>query len=121
MLRVMVKRGPQLVQLVKGYRKRRSFLSVSSARQSAQVLMSGLMSTSCPAPPLLLRISKASASGMGGMSWLTTRMMRDSGGCSGSSLRRNSSRWRRLPWISMSTPSGALRTMPARPRSRASL
>jgi len=41
---MMVKRGPQFVQLVNGYRKRRSLGSKSSRLQSVQVTMSGEMS-----------------------------------------------------------------------------
>ena len=49
---MIVKRGPQWVQLVKGYRKRRVAGSRISARQAGQVAASGVIRVSAPAGPL---------------------------------------------------------------------
>ena len=75
----MVNRGPQFVQLTKGYRNRRSAGSRSSRRQSSQVAESAEISVSAAPPPGLATISNP-ASPVAGISRTCTSSTTASGG-----------------------------------------
>jgi hypothetical protein len=86
---MMVNGGPQLVQLVNGYRNRRSEGSASSRRQSAQVAVSAAISVRRWPPGSLATIPN-DGTPMGGMGDTVIRSTRASGGPSRSGTERNS-------------------------------
>src|ERR1035441_43846 len=81
MSRMMVYRGPQLVQLVKAYPNRRLPGSVQSARHAAQVAMSGEISANLPVSATLGRM-RNSRSPVGGREVTARSWIQASGGCS---------------------------------------
>ena len=116
---MIVNRGPQLVQLMNGYRYRRSAGSASSDRQSAQVAVSaGTRARRGPPGSLGTMAKLAAPSGASGRA--VTRSTLASGGASRSSERRNSLTASGAPSTSAKTPSTSLPTRPPRPRRVAS-
>ena len=113
-----VKRGPQLVQLMKGCRYRRSAGSASSARQASQVAMSG--ETSVRPGPCRDGWMTNSVPPRQGICCAVTVSTWARTGASGPSRRRNSATTGAAPSTSTITPSAALPTDPDRPSSRAS-
>lgn len=111
----MVKRGPQCVQVTKGWRWRRSAGSASSARQSAQVATSGETSVR-PGPPVREATMVNPAPPTGGTRRWSTASTTASGGASAASRSQNSDTAAGAPSTSATTPSGVLVTCPARPR-----
>jgi hypothetical protein len=80
----MVNRGPQWVQLMKGWPKRRSAGSASSARQAAHVDVSGEIRV-CRCVPVRLATMVKARSPRGATGSVVTRSITASGGAS----RRN--------------------------------
>lgn len=109
----MLKRGPQWVQLVKGYRKRRSAGSKSSCRQSGHVARSGVaMVEGMPVwmdSRILKSVSPRASSHSVEHSWMEL-----SGGGALVSRSENCSIDSGRPSISMTTPWGELRVYPER-------
>ena len=114
----MEKRGPQWVQLVKGYRWRRLRGSKISRRHSGQVARSGMIIAVLPPPVSLGRISKP-AQPVGSSHQDSRLWMKLRGGFSAWRRSRNCSRPAREPSTSMKTPWLELLTHPARPSSAA--
>src|SRR5579859_5344252 len=115
----MVNRGPQLVQLMNGYRNRLSPGSRHSARQSAHTALSADTSAVRRAPGALGAIVNP-ALPYGCMFFVTTDPILASGGASRSTAARNSATAARLPSTSANTPSESLPTKPDRPSRDAS-
>jgi hypothetical protein len=125
----MVNRGPQLVQLMNGYRCRRSAGSASSRRQSAQVAVSAAIrvrrvpavSMACVSLPCvsLATISKEAVPA-GAMVVVVTRSILARGGASSAMARKNSRTAAGWPSTSANTPSTSLPTNPPSPRRVAS-
>ncbi len=88
--RTMVNRGPQFVQLMNGWRYRRSAGSASSARQSSQVAVSGEMSVRF-APPAGLGAMTKPVAPVGATTVAVIRSITASGGASAASAARNAS------------------------------
>ena len=100
---------------MKAWRWRRSVGSNSSARQSAQVAVSGGTPV-LTRPGRLARMAKPAASCSGGRLVTSTCSMRASAGASVRRRRSNSASASAAPCTSMATPWASLRTQPARPR-----
>src|SRR5262249_60176439 len=100
---MMVSRGPQLVQLRKGYRYRRSPGSNNSARQSSQVATSGEMKIS-PAESASLGSIRKEASPRGGRLDQCTASIRARGGGWVVSSARKRASVGGAPSVSESTP-----------------
>ncbi len=115
----MVNRGPQLVQLMNGYPKRRSAGSVSSRRQSAHMALSAATGVFRWPPGPLGEIEKEAVPS-GGMFLVATRSILASGGASRSSATRNRSTSGGAPSTSANTPPASFPTRPPRPRPVAS-
>ena len=114
----MVKRGPQLVQFVNGYRYRRLAGSKISARQSAHVGRSGGIETRRPPISRLSTMTK-SAAGSVGMGVQARSRIRAAGGAEPCSNPTKASSARGDPKASMVTPRESLETRPATPCCRA--
>src|SRR4030042_1582911 len=87
---IMVYRGPQFVQLIKGYRYRKSLGEKSSFKQSSQMDMSGEMSVDCS---LFFRLEAMpnDVSPLPGTSHAETSVMwARGGGCAVKSLTKES-------------------------------
>src|SRR5215218_9448175 len=110
----MVNRGPQLVQLMNGYRWRRSAGSASSRRQSAQVAVSGETSVWRSPPARLSAIANPDAP-VGSSGVAVTRSITARGGASAASASRNRSTVSAAPSTSTNTPPASLPTSPASP------
>ena len=109
MLRVMVNRGPQFVQLMKGNPKRRSAGSSNSRRQLAQVAASaGIWVETWP--PDSLWTMRNSVSPQQAISSTEMLAICASGGVSFGSRLRKSSTSEVFPSISMVTPAVSLKT-----------
>ncbi len=110
----MVKRGPQLVQLMNGYPNRRSAGSQSSRRQSAQVAVSADTRVRRGPADWLAAMAK-DADRCGVTALMVTRSILASGGASRSSRSRKSLTVAAGPSTSTNTPSRSLPTNPVRP------
>src|SRR3984885_16344575 len=115
----MVNLGPQLVQLMNGYRNLLSAGSASSCRQSAQVAVSAAIRVLRRPVGTLATIAK-NAVPAGAIAVAVTRSTLASGGASLISAPRNSRTAAGGPSTSANTPSMSLPTSPARPRRVAS-
>src|ERR1039457_1877474 len=104
----MVYRGPQLVQLVKGYPKRRFLGSPESRQHSSQVAISGDTSTNAAASALLCRITK-SASPSGSSLATLTSLINASGGGRCRNVSKNFWMPSSAPSISTVTPADELK------------
>src|SRR5215211_5300146 len=109
----MVNRGPQLVQLMNGYRWRRSAGSASSRGQSAQVAVSGETRVWRSPPARLGAIANPDAP-VGSSGVAVTRSITARGGASAASASRNRSTVSAAPSTSTNTPPASLPTSPAR-------
>ncbi len=105
----MVKRGPQCVQVMKGWRWRRSAGSASSVRQSGQVATSGETSVRA-GPPVREAMMVNPAPPATGTSWWSTVSTTASGGASAASRSQNRDTAAGAPSTSATTPSGVLVT-----------
>ncbi len=114
----MVKRGPQWVQVMNGWRWRRSPGSASSLRQSAQVAVSG-GSWVRPADSSVGRMVKESAPPVAGRSSQPTPVTEASGGGCSDSRSQKRPTPSAGPSTSMSTPFAVLLTNPPSARSAA--
>src|SRR5580658_6698572 len=112
---MMVYRGPQWVQLVNGYPKRRFAGSPKSRQHSSQVPMSGGTSANAPASSRLARMEKP-ASPWTAISEAVISAISANFGGSSLSVRQNSSSADPRPSISMMTPDDELKTNPVNPR-----
>jgi hypothetical protein len=117
---MIVNRGPQFVQLMKGYRNLRSRGFISSRKQSSQTLTSGDISARAAAPVRLATI-RNSVSGCGSASRSASTVIFDRGGTSFGSRSKNLSTASVSPCTSMLTPAGELAIKPVKPHSFANL
>ena len=112
---MIVKRGPQLVQLMNGWRKRRSPGSNSSARQSSQVAVSGEIRVWRSPPGSLGTITKSPTPR--GRQHLGLDAVDDGErGAPAASAARKLSSAAGSPSTSMKTPPVSLPTRPPSPR-----
>src|SRR4030042_2454484 len=110
---MMVNRGPQFVQLVKGYRYLRSGGLKTSCWQGSQVAMSGEISWYFPASSTLSRISKErKPTGVKSSNFRDS--IRARGGACGDTSRVKSSTASIFPSTSMNTPADELFTHPCK-------
>src|ERR1700678_1770405 len=114
MSRMMVYRGPQWVQLVNGYPKRRFAGSPKSRQHSSHVPASGGTSANAPLSSRLSRIENPSPPRTSISETLISFISADLGGSS-FSVRNNSSSAGPRPSISMVTPEEELKTNPVSP------
>src|ERR1700679_3830781 len=114
MSRMMVYRGPQWVQLVNGYPKRRFAGSPKSRQHSSHVPASGGTSANAPASSRLPRIEKLASRRTSISETLISLISANLGG-SFFSARKNPSSADFRPSISMVTPEEELKTYPTSP------
>ncbi len=117
---MIVNRGPQFVQLVKGYRCLRSAGSSISAEHASHVAMSGETSVISPASVSDSRIVK-SAKPSHATLWTWTRCTTAIGGASARTASANAATAEAAPSTTIVTPRESLLTQPVRPRERARL
>ena len=115
----IVYRGPQSVQLVNGYRWRRSVGSATSAMHAEHGAVSTLTGTAGAPCSSLCSILNPESAPTGSIDAETTSSTRASGGASSRSETASASIVDGSPSTSMSTPPLSLRTNPARPSSTA--
>ncbi len=113
-----VKRGPQFVQVTKGWRKRRFAGSVRSARQSSQIVTSGETNVR-PGPCSDLRMVNEVPPAAGSSSTATPATSASTG-ASGPTRSQKAATSASRPSTSTTTPSAVFQTAPARSRERAS-
>ncbi len=115
MVSTMVKRGPQLVQLIKGYRNRLSPGSSSSLRQSLQRAISGGIEVLAVKPATLGRIENRPLISLAkvGRDLVSIEVMHASGGACSCIACRNNCNLSSSASAVITTPSLVLVTVPA--------
>ncbi len=113
---MIVNRGPQFVQLMKGYRNRRSRGFINSRKQSSQILTSGEISAFAAAR-MLLALIRNTVSCCNSASRGAIPVIFASGGISFGSRSTNLSTASASPCTSMLTPAGVFAINPVNPHS----
>lgn len=116
----IVKRGPQWVQFVNGYRNRRACGSSTSAAHAAHCAASGItVAAGAASPRVDSRIANPGDGGSSTIAPRTISSIRASGGRPAASAARNRSRAAASPPSASSTPSLSFFTHPDMPSSAA--